>query len=360
MRTSVTRTSSWDTQRAGYGPATLGMNYAILNNHGGTQILNWLGSAYDGTKADLDLAQLQGAGLTKLRAFMPIESWMDYSGGSFTLNATYKANAHDFLTKAAARGISVIVVLSRGETATTPANLDGQTRWDLFQTGAGITAYTNAMTAAVTELNTHTNILAFEMINEPYSNASGFSSIAAGLGVTQAQVQAWLSSVYMALKAVTNKPVCFSEYEEEEQAKYQYFSNLTTKATLINPYTDIYSVHIYRPGSSYVSANFRYLTDKPLWISEVGAINYSDPTASQHPLAGNNELYNPLVDPATVRDITRKALNAGASLVMPWSMSDNASVLTHNGDGSHTYGELLNWAKSLTTARRTASTRTSA
>jgi len=351
MRSATTRSNpAWYDNRPNYTPTTLGINYYNMNLHDGTNPITWLQS-YDATKADNDLALLQTSGITKIRVFAPLESIMSYASSVFTMNSTYRDNLKDFLTKANSHGISCILVMSRGETPSAPSSLDGYTRWELVLTSNGRTAYKNAMVAYVSAVDTFSNILMYELCNEPYSCAAGFSAYAVTESVTQQNVLDWLTLCYGALKSTTAKPVGISEYEEEEQATYQYFSDATKRTTYIDPVTDIYSMHVYRPDNTYM-ADFRQLTSKPKWLSEVGHLNYSDPTASSHPIAGNDELFNALYDPQAVRSITRKALNAGFSLVMPWSFADNANVVvSHNGDGTHTPKEVLLWMQATLTGR---------
>jgi hypothetical protein len=102
-------------------------------------------------------------------------------------------------------------------------------------------------------------------------------------------------------------------------------------------------MHVYRPDASYL-ADFREVTDKPKWLSECGAINYSDPTGSSHAgMPGNDELYKPTNDPST-RSLMLKAINSGFSLCMPWSLADNPGIVDYIGGGLVT-GSLGLWIK---------------
>jgi len=291
-RTQITRTAiPWYQQRAIFKSANFGLNLPWLNLHNGSEAVNWLNTSYDSTKIEADLVMIASLGITKIRTWAQLESMYNYTGGVFVENATYTANLDDFLTRCNNHGISVILVIADGKEDSAPSDLDGKFRWDLVQSGGGITVYNNAYTAYVNRFKSHTNILMWEISNEPYANLT-WALYPQSLSVTKDQVHSYLQGAYTTIKAtVPSALVGFSDYEEEEQTRYQTFSDATNRASYVDDCTDVYSLHIYRPDASYI-ADFRTLTSKPKWCTELGNLNYYDPTASAHPIAGYNELLN--------------------------------------------------------------------
>lgn len=331
----------WDQQNVVYTPGNTGMNLPWLNLHNGSQVVNWLNTAYDAQKVEDDLSDLQAIGIQKIRAWAQMESIFNYKNSTFILNPTYAANLDDFLNRAERHGISVILVMGDGGNEPhAPQDLDGLFRWELIQNGsAGDMVYARAYAAYLNRFKFHPNILMWEIANEPYSNLS-FYDRPQTLGITQTQVHAYLLAAYKALKPLAGTiPVGFSDYEEEQQTKYQLFSSAAKRAALVDDCTDIYSMHIYRLTASQV-ADFRTLTAKPKWATELGSYNYNDPTASDHPLPANGELFQTDANFNSFISISHKLLNSGFTLLMPWSWGDNPGMVKHNADGSHTLYKL--------------------
>ena len=275
--------------RVSLNSENLGINLPWLNKHDGSESTNWLNADYDVVKIDADLAGIRSLGITKIRAFLMLDSVMEYDGTNFAWNTQAKANLHDFLGKCAARGISVIVVMSSGNYDGSYASLDGKFRWDLIKTQEGIDKYIAAQTLYINEYKT-SNILMFELCNEPYGELT-WSPAAIVSGVTKDEVHNFLKQAYDNAKTLTDIYVGFSELEEEEQSQYRVFSDPANRAKYVDDCTDVYSMHFYRPDASYI-ADFRNLTSKPKWASEVGHLNYYDPDALGWPMAGHNELHD--------------------------------------------------------------------
>ena len=255
----------------------LGINLPWLNKHDGSESTNWLNTDYDAAKIDADLAGIQSLGIKKIRAFLMLESVMEYDETEFVWNPQARANLHDFLRKCAARGISVIVVMNSGNHDGSYASLDGKFRWNLIKTQEGINKYIAAQTLYINEYKAYNNILMFELCNEPYGELT-WSPAAIASGVTKDEVHSFLKQAYDNAKTLTDIYVGFSELEEEEQSKYRFFSDPTNRTEYIDDCTDVYSMHFYRPNASYI-ADFRNLTNKPKWATEVGNLNYYDPDA---------------------------------------------------------------------------------
>ena len=346
MRRSIIRQqASWDERKVHFTPDNLGLNFPWQHGSG----VDWL-SHYDSAHVQTDLDFLVSMGVKHIRTWLPLDGCYSYSGGAdgtFTESPTQMAAAHDFLSRVDISGLKLIVVLADGNSATQPASLDGKVQWSLFKTPAGRAKYMALFTDFVTQMRDYTCIYAWETMNEPYGSGTqyGFSAYANSLSISLADVRTFLISAYNVVKAADpSRLVTFSEYEEEEQAKYRVFSDETFRRTFIEPATDVYSMHVYRPSASML-ADFRGIIDKPLWLTEVGHINYTDPTASEHPLAGNSELYTAR-NAAVTRAIARKALNSGFSLVMPWSASENDHIVKHISPTKHALGNLGQWIKS--------------
>ena len=341
-----------------WSPSTLGINYPWINADG-SESVNWLTAAYSSATVAADLAVLQGWGITKIRAWAQLESVMDWSGSAYSLDATYSPNLDDFLTRCASYGISVILVIGDGSSSGGYSNLDGKFRWT-FVTGSS-TAYLNGLTAYVNHYASHPNILMWELQNEPYGNLT-WSANAEASGATQAQTHTFLVAAYETVKALAGSTyVGFSDYEEEQQPVYQIFSSSTNRANLVNDCTDVYSMHIYRANSGQI-ADFRQLTAKPKWCTEIGCYNYYDPTASTHPIAAWDELlddsgpngFSGLCNPPSVRDIGVKLMNSGFSLIMPWAFGDNAGMVLHTAAGGYVTGTLPAWMTGQFSAGRSA------
>lgn len=321
----------------------LGMNFPWLNMHDGFESTNWLNVDYDPQKINADLAGIQGLGIKKIRAFMMLESVMDWDGNSFRWNESARENLFDFLNKCNAKGISIIVVMSSGNHDGNYKNLDGKFRWPLIRNQEGINAYLMAQTAYIMSIDDAANILMFEFLNEPYADLT-WSDGAIASGATKEDVHNYLKQSYDNAKNLTGTPIGFSEYEEKEQARYQAFYNATNREKYIDDCTDIYSMHVYRPNDTYL-ADYRDLI-KPKWLSEVGALNYYDPNKFLHPMEGHNELYQtePNFD-ATKKIIIKAIYDEGFSAVYPWSWSSNSGMVIHNSNGSHTLLKLPLWIK---------------
>lgn len=308
-----------------------GVNLPWLNKHDGYQSTNWLNADYDSAKIEADLALVGSLGFTKIRTFLQIESVMAYDAG-FAWNVTAKANLNDFFDRCENHGISVIAVMNSGNHDGNCASLDGKFRWDLPKTQGGIDIMVAAQTLYINELKTR-DILMFEFCNEPYGELT-WSAGAISAETTKAQMHNYLVQSYDNAKLLTDIPVGFSDLEEEEQTRYQTFSSASNRANYVDDCTDIYSMHIYLPDSSYVY-DFSGVVGKPKWCSEFGHLNYNDPTASEHPVAGNLELYNEASNFDAVTSILPRLLTSGFTLAMPWSAVDNAGFIKHNADGSH-------------------------
>ncbi len=321
----------------------IGINLPWLNKHDGYQSTNWLNVDYDAVKIEDDLALAVSLGFKKIRTFMQIESVMSYNGTLFAWDTQARANLNDFLTRCANHGLSVITVMNSGNHDGNYASLDGKFRWDLPKTQGGIDKMIAAQTLYINELKSR-DILMFELCNEPYGELT-WSAGAIAAGTTKSQMHNYLVQSYNNAKSLTNIYVGFSDLEEEEQAQYQTFSSNSNRANYIDDCTDVYSMHFYRPDSSYIY-DFSTLISKPKWCSEFGALNYNDPTASAHPIAGRLELYNEASNLDAVNSIVPKLLSTGFSIVMPWDMVDNSGMVKHNADGSHGVGRLLTDIKS--------------
>jgi hypothetical protein len=356
-------TLQWYETRVTYTPQTLGINYPWMNNHAGGSVTNYLTTQYNSTLVENDLALIASWGVTKIRAWGQLESVMDWSGSAYSLDTTYAANLDDFLTRCNNHNLQVILVIGDGHSSGGYASLDGKFQWT-FVTGSN-TAYLSALTTYVNHFKSHTNILMWEYQNEPYGNLT-WSANAQASGATQAQTHTFLGAVYNTIKPLVGSTlVSFSDYEEDQtQTVYQLFSSATNRTNLIDDCTDVYNMHIYRKDQSQI-ADFRTLTSKPKWCTEVGSYNYYDPTASSHPIIAYNELdsggpngISGISNPYSVRSIAAELINAGFALVIPWSVGNNDSVVLHNPDGSHIVGSLGNWIKAqFNTTRLTANNR---
>lgn len=347
MNISPSVAEDWDKRPVSFNNKTLGIN---LPWETGSDV-SYINTSYDSNVIQTELDAIYTTGVRKIRTFITVDAVYEYSGGAdgdFTINAAAAANVADYLGRIEAKGMQVILVMAHhGNTSSQPASLDGHVQWSLFQTEAGRQKYAAIYADFVQRFSTCGCIMAWELMNEPYGGGTnmGFSSYATSLSLTEDEVHEWLKLMYSTVKDGTpaGTIVCFSEYQEEEQEKYQTFND-GFRATYIDDCTDVFSMHIYRPGASYM-ADFRTLNSKPKWLIEVGHLNYSDPNAESHPIAGNNELYTKRNAPAT-RDIMRKALNSGFELIMPWSASDNDHIIKYNADSSYSLGNFGQWIKS--------------
>jgi len=354
---------AWYQQRIRYSPGTLGLNYPWMNVDG-SETVNYLGASYSTASVQADFAWIAALGVTKIRCWTQLEAVMSWSGSAYSFESTYASNLDDLLTRAQDAGLQVIMVIGDGESSGGYSNLDGKFRWT-FVTG-GYTAYLTALAAFADRYSAHSNIVMWELQNEPYGNLT-FSANAIASGATQAQTYTFLAAAYATVKPVAGSTyVGFSDYEEEQQSEYQLFSSPSFVADFIDGATDVYSMHIYRANSGQV-ADFRTLTGKPKWCTEIGCYNYYDPTASDHPIAAYDELGNDgpngitgLCNPPSVRDIAAKLMKAGFSLIMPWSASDNAGLVQHDSTGGYLPGSLPGWMTSQFATRSIASGRSTA
>lgn len=320
-----------------YTTDNLGINLPWLDTHDGKVEVNWLNTNYNSELIDTDLAVIQKMGITKVRSFCLMESIYNYNNGQFIMNDSYAKNLDDFLNRANKHGISVICVIGTGggESGEKLKDLDGQFHWELIQSPEGIQTYKNAYISYINHFKNHTNILMWEIMNEPYGSSDWFPG-AKILNITPIQVHTFLVQSYQGIKPLAgNVPVGFSDYEEEEQSKYQLFSNPEKVKTLVDDCTDIYAMHIYRNNASQV-ANFSNLTVKPKWVDELGAYNYYDTKPINHPIPAYNELFDTEKNYIAVTQISKKLLDSGFTLIMPWSFTSNNGMVTHNTDGSHT------------------------
>jgi hypothetical protein len=339
--------AAWDLARPTYSPDTLGLNYAWLKRHNdGAEDLAWLGAGYDAAAVEGDLAGMAALGVRKIRAFCLLEAMMSWDGASFAWVEEYASHLTDFLDRCVSHGLTCILVMHNGGVATEPVSLDGRFRWALTQSAAGVNTLVTADRAYADRFAGHPGALALELINEPYGNVHGFSPYPSSLGVTVNQAHDYLLASYTELRLVVpaSVPVLFSEYEEYEQPQFRTFSDDVFRARYVDDCTDVYAMHIYRPGGSTVF-DFRNLGSKPKWLQECGHINYNDPSASAHPIPGHMELRHPVLNPQAVRALGAKAMAAGFELVMPWSWADNPTVAAHRADGTHALGPLANWMR---------------
>ncbi len=334
----------WDQKPVIYTPENLGINLPWLDLHNGKSVINWLNTAYNATLIDNDLSEIQSMGVTKVRSFCQMESVFNFKDGRFILNQRYAKNLDDFLSRAQKHGISVVCVMGDGNYEGQPQDLDGHLRWDLIQKPEGLQAYKDAYISYINHFKNHTNILMWDMVNEPYGSIT-WSFSAKALKVTPQLVHAFLLQSYKAIKPLGGTtPVGFSDVEEEQQQMYQLFSDPQKRKTLVDDCTDIYAMHIYRATASQV-ADFRSLTGKPKWALELGDYNYDDPDAKEHPIPAANELYNTDENYIAVTQISPKLLNSGFSLIMPWAFAANDGMVKHNPDGSHTLLKLALFMK---------------
>lgn len=334
---------NWSEKPVNYTAENLGINLPWLDLHDGGAAVNWLNVKYDSKLIDQDLAVIRSMGITKIRSFCPLESVYNFNG-TFVLNENYAKNLDDFLDRADNYGIAVILVMGDGNYEGEPNDLDGKLRWELVQNPEGVQIYKNAYIDYVNRFKNHKNILMWEIVNEPYGSII-WSYRAKELNVTQEQVHTFLLQSYQAIKPLAGDiPVGISDLEEEEQEKFQIFSNSEKRRLLVDDVTDIYSMHIYR-NYAYQIADFRYLTDKPKWVVELGAYNYYDPEPIDHPIPGFNELFDTEKNYNVTIPIARKLSNSGFTLIMPWSFTSNNGMVQHNPDGSHKLLKLAQFMK---------------
>lgn len=334
---------NWSEKPVNYTTENLGINLPWLDLHDGGVAVNWLNVKYDSRLIDQDLAVIRAMGITKTRSFCPLESVYNFNG-TFVLNENYARNLDDFLDRADNYGISVILVMGDGNYEGEPNDLDGKLRWELVQNPEGVQIYKNAYIDYINRFKNHKNILMWEIVNEPYGSIV-WSYRAKELNVTQEQVHTFLLRSYQAIKPLAGDvPVGISDLEEEEQEKFQIFSNPDKRRLLVDDVTDIYSMHIYR-NYAYQIADFRNLTDKPKWVVELGAYNYYDPNTIDHPIPGLDELFDTEKNYNATVSIARKLSNSGFTLIMPWSFTSNNGMVLHNTDGSHTLLKLAQFMK---------------
>ena len=325
-----------------------GINFAWMNNHDGSESTAWMGDQYNDRRIQDDLNGITNLGINKIRVFIPIDSVMTYNGTGFVWSEPERTNLKDFMDACLVRNLSVVVVMSAGNHDGNYKTLDGKFRWPLLKSQPSINAYLEAEKEYIEFTDGHI-ISMYEFMNEPYGELT-WSPGAKASGVTKDEVHNFLKQSYDAAKKWTNTPIGFSDLEEEEQyekdgkPKYQVFSDVSNREKYIDDCTDIYSMHIYRPDSSYM-ANFTSMNSKPKWLTEVGGLNYYDPEAKIWPMPGHNELYSVTEDFKAVKTITDKALDQGFQSVYVWSWSSNIAMVKHNRDGSHTPTDLALWIK---------------
>ncbi|MES2436783.1 MAG: cellulase family glycosylhydrolase [Patescibacteria group bacterium] len=327
-----------------YTNDNLGINLPWLDLHNGVEEYNWLNEKYNSKLIDKDLAEIQAMGITKIRTFCQMESLFNFKDGKFELHKKYAKNLDDFLTKAEKHNISVICVMGAGNYEGEPKSLDGNFRWELIKTPAGIKVYTDAYSTYIKRFSSHKNIIMWETHNEPYGSAT-WSEAAKVAQVTEDQIHEYLFQSYKTIKPLVGSTyVGFSDLEEREQPKYQLFSDEAKRTRLVDDSTDVYSLHIYRNSADQVF-DFSGVKNKPKWVVEYGGYNYYDPQAIEHPIAGNSELYNTEANYTSTVDISNKLVNTGFTLLMPWAFSSNSGMVVHNPDGTHTLLKLPLWMK---------------
>jgi len=343
----------WERQPVLYTADLLGINLPWLDLHNGADVRlahNWLGASYDCRLVEADLEEIEAMGIRKIRCFCVLESVFDYQDGAFRLNPNHANHLIDFLLRTERHRMQVICVMSDGNCGNRP--LEGQFRWDLIQSPQGAQAYADAYVEYVKRFGCHANILMWEVNNEPYGSLT-WSPLAHKLRVTQEQVHDYLRLCYTTLKShAGDVPVGFSEMEEREQDKYHMFGDAPKRKALIDDCTDIYSMHFYRASPDQIE-DFRPLTDKPKWATEIGSYNYFDPRAEGHPLPAKDDLYDASKNYRAVPLLARKLVNSGFTLVMPWAFSSNPGLVAHKKDGTHMLGPLaLYIRRELTRADR--------
>lgn len=334
----------WDQKPVTYTSDNLGINLPWLDTHNGKAEINWLNKSYKSNLIENDLKTIQEMGITKIRSWCQMESVFNYKDGKFVLNEIYAKNLDDFLNRADKHGISVICVMADGNYKGESKDLDGNFHWDLIQTPEGLEIYKQAYIDYINHFKSHPNILMWDIHNEPYGSTN-WSFAAKKLNVTTPQVHTYLLQSYKTIKPLAgNAMVGFSDLEEENQAIFKFFSSETMRKAYVDDSTDVYAMHIYRASPEQV-ADFRKLNNKPKWVIELGAYNYSDPDAVGHPIAAANELYNTDENYIAVTQISKKLLNSGFSLIMPWGFSANDGMVKHNPDGTHTLLRLAQFMK---------------
>lgn len=343
-RRTITRAPlNWADGGRAITSTSIGINLPWLNNHNGGQVANFIGTAYDAAKIHADIDLIASMGVRRVRLFVAMESLFSWDGSHFSPVAAYMANLHDLLGYLATKNMQAIVIMGDGHVDSAPQNLDGKFRWDLIQTTAGVNAIVAGLMAYVREFDTHDSVLMYEMHNEPYGAGApgGWGMYAQTLGITEAQIHHYLLTAYTALKPLTARLVGFSDYEEEEQAKFHRYSDPAIRAATVDDCTDVYSMHFYRVDQSQLY-DFRGLGGKPKWASELGGYNFTGQLAS---ITGHGELYDETANSLAYRTLARKLYAMGFELTMVWSLADNPGFVVHNADGSHTLKALAKWIK---------------
>ena len=338
-------------QNVSHTADSLGINLPWLDLHDGNHFrlaYNWLNASYDPALVEADLAEIAAMGVRKIRSFCLMEWIFDFQGGAFHLNAGSANHLDDFLDRAERHDLQVIAVMGDGNCDGGPQ--DGKFQWHLIRCRAGRQTCADAYVAYVKRFRRHRNILMWEVINEPYGSLT-WSRQARALGVTHEQVSEYLRLSYSSLKSIAGDiPVGFSELEEQEQDKYHMFGDPAKRKALIDDSTDIYSMHFYRASPDQIE-DFRSLTGKPKWATELGSYNYSDPHAEGHPIPARDELYDGSKNYQAVPPLAQKLTDSGFTLIMPWAFSSNPGLVTHNKGGTHTLGPLALYIKRELTGR---------
>lgn len=327
-----------------YTSDNLGINLPWLDLHNGKEVSNWLNTKYNTKLIDDDLSEIRSLGVTKVRTFCQMESIYNFSNGRFVLNELYAKNLDDYLNRAEKYGISVVCVIGDWNYNETPKDLEGFIHLDLIRTKEGQQVYKDAYISYINRFKIHKNILMWEIVNEPYASLT-WSPSARELNITPQIVHAFLVQSYNTIKALAgNTFVGFSDLEEEQQSIFKLYSDPNKRKTFVDDCTDVYAMHIYRASSSEV-ADFSNLNDKPKWVLELGSYNYYDSDGSEHPFPAFNELYDQNENYVAVVQISRKLINSGFTLIMPWSFTSNSGMVKHNSDGSHTLYRLTQFIK---------------
>lgn len=338
---------SWEEGRVVYLHSNLGINFFALNQHGREDPNRWLTTPYDVAQVEGDLAMLASLGIRLLRVWAPAECVIDFSGNRAPRPNAFARNLQDFLTRCIAYDMRFILVMADGhQSHRAQPPFDGMFLWERIQSRDGRRRYADAYVAYVDLIAPLGNVCCWEIANEPYGNLT-WAPYPQRLGITKEQIHAYLLTAYDAIKERVLEPVGFSELEEEEQPKYRVFSDPMHRKTYIDDCTDYYSMHIYRASAAQM-ADFRDLTDKPKYLSEVGHYNYDDPTGEFH--AGQRahlELLQESPNARAVIELSTKALNSGFDFVLPWDASVNPGMFVHHPDGQHTIKALPRWMQSV-------------
>jgi len=321
----------------------LGMNYAFPHDHGKGQNIYWLGTGFDFRLIDQDMAEMARIGFRRVRLWAPIDSLYVVDVVHFKESEAAVQDLHRLLDLADRYDMQAILVMGDAHSQVAPKPFDGKFRWDIIQSPAGIAAYQMAVERYMREFRRHSNILMWELHNEPYANLT-WSAFPQLCGITDDHIHTFLRQIYLAAKELAGPTlVGISELEELQQEKYRMFSNPNRRASFVDDVSDVYSVHIYRSRVEQLS-DLSGMVGKPKWCSELGSYNYVDETGESHcGQAANNELRQEEANFETVRALIPALIAMGFELIMPWSFTDNDGMILHQLDQTHKWKSLSTW-----------------